>query len=167
MLNAVGYGKEGSGLSLDLVYNPNGIFLAPPQSSLESAYKQELKDNFGILFNNLFCLNNMPIKRYADHLSRRGKLEEYMNLLVENFNAGAANGIMCRNTISVGWDGRVYDCDFNQQLEITALKPKHEGFVNVFDIESLDDLTKWKIACDNHCFGCTAGAGSSCQGSTI
>lgn len=167
MLNEAGYGKEGSGLFLDLVYNPYGIFLAPPQEELEAAYKTELKEVYGIVFNNLFCLNNMPIKRYADYLSRRGKLEEYMQLLVENFNAGAANGIMCRDTISVGWDGRLYDCDFNQQLEIDVQKQGHRGSLNVFEIDALDDLTGWKIAVDNHCFGCTAGSGSSCQGSTL
>ncbi|GMH37539.1 hypothetical protein BSKO_05412 [Bryopsis sp. KO-2023] len=167
MLNDLGYGKEGSGLILDLVYNPNGDFLAPDQATLETAYKQELKDCYGIDFNSLFCLNNMPIKRFADFLIRRNKLEEYMQLLVDNFNASAADGIMCRDTINVGWDGRVFDCDFNQQLEIGVVKPGHKGFVTVFDIERVEELTGWKIACDNHCFGCTAGSGSSCQGSTM
>lgn len=166
MLNHAGYGKEGTGLTLDLVYNPNGIFLAPSQDALEGAYKQELREAYGIEFNNLFCLNNMPIKRYADYLSRRGKLQEYMQLLVDNFNASAADGIMCRDTVSVSWDGTLYDCDFNQQLQIDVLRPGDKGHVTVFDIDGLDDLTGWSIACDNHCFGCTAGAGSSCQGST-
>ncbi|KAK9866068.1 hypothetical protein WJX84_008165 [Apatococcus fuscideae] len=123
MLNAAGYGKEGSGLQLDLVYNPNGIFLAPPQAKLQEAYKQELQDLFGISFNRLFCLNNMPIKRYADYLLRQGQLGEYLQLLVQNFNAAAAEGVMCRDTVNVSWDGRVYDCDFNQQLEMGIRLP--------------------------------------------
>lgn len=167
MLNQAGYGREGTGLFLDLVYNPNGVFLAPSQEKLEESYKIELKEAYGIEFNSLFCLNNMPIKRYADYLSRRGKLEEYMQLLVENFNAAAANGIMCRDTISVGWDGKLYDCDFNQQLEIGVQKAGHSGSLTVFEIDALDDLTGWRIAHDNHCYGCTAGAGSSCQGATM
>lgn len=166
ILNKLGYGKKDSGLYLDLVYNPNGDFLAPAQAMLEVAYKKELKDCYDIEFNNLFCLNNMPIKRFADYLVRKDKLEEYMQLLVDNFNAAAANGIMCRDTISVGWDGRLFDCDFNQQLEISVIKPGHKGFVSVFDINDLDELTGWKVAIDNHCFGCTAGSGSSCQGAT-
>ncbi|KAK9866822.1 hypothetical protein WJX84_007664 [Apatococcus fuscideae] len=123
MLNAAGYGKEGSGLILDLVYNPNGIFLAPPQAKLQEAYKQELQDLFGISFNSLFCLNNMPIKRYADYLLRQGKLGEYLELLVNSFNPAAAEGVMCRDTVNVSWDGRVYDCDFNQQLEMGIRLP--------------------------------------------
>ncbi|EFN56641.1 hypothetical protein CHLNCDRAFT_57533 [Chlorella variabilis] len=162
-LNAVGYGQPGSGLSLDLVYNPGGVFLAPPQAKLEPVYKQELADNFGITFNSLLCLNNMPIKRWADHLVKEGKLEEYMALLVDSFNPAAAEGVMCRDTISVGWDGRLYDCDFNQQLELGLTTP---GLRTVFDVESLEELTGQRIAVDSHCFGCTAGAGSSCQGAT-
>jgi len=117
-LNALGYGMEGSGLELDLVYNPGGAFLAPSQATLEPAYKEELLGNFGVRFNRLLCLNNMPIKRFHDWLQRRGSLEEYMALLVQSFNAGAAEGVMCRNTVSVNWDGRLFDCDFNQQLDI-------------------------------------------------
>jgi radical SAM/Cys-rich protein len=167
-LNAAGYGREGSGLILDLVYNPNGTFLAPPQDQLQGLYKQELKEAFGITFNSLFCLNNMPIKRYADYLIRRKELQSYMQLLVTNFNAGAANGVMCRDTVNVGWDGRIYDCDFNQQLDMGMRLPKSLGGAHptVFTINSLNELTDAEIACDNHCFGCTAGAGSSCQGST-
>ncbi|KAL4429197.1 hypothetical protein ABPG77_010176 [Micractinium sp. CCAP 211/92] len=163
MLNAVGYGQPGSGLQLDLVYNPGGVFLAPPQSKLEPAYKQELADNFGIQFNSLLCLNNMPIKRWADHLVKEGRLEEYMQLLVDSFNPAAADGLMCRDTLSVGWDGSLYDCDFNQQLGLGLPRP---GRRTIFDLESLDELTGDAIAVDSHCFGCTAGAGSGCQGST-
>jgi len=167
-LNAAGYGRDGSGLILDLVYNPNGVFLAPPQEQLQDLYKQELQEAFGITFNSLFCLNNMPIKRYADYLIRKKELESYMQLLVSNFNAGAANGVMCRDTVNVGWDGRIYDCDFNQQLDMGMRLPKSLGGAkpSVFSINSLEELTDAEIACDNHCFGCTAGAGSSCQGST-
>eukprot|EP00803_Ostreobium_quekettii_P011393 evm.model.scf_1211.2 EVM.evm.TU.scf_1211.2 scf_1211:34247-37994(-) len=174
ILNRLGYGKEGTGLNLDLVYNPGGPFLAPSQATLEAAYKQELREGYDIEFNKLFCLNNMPIKRFADYLIRRGKLEEYMQLLLDNFNPAAAEGLMCRDTVSVGWDGRIYDCDFNQQLEIGVMRPGSNGngnnsqeFVSVFNIESLNELINWRIACDNHCFGCTAGAGSSCQGETV
>ncbi|KAL4443396.1 hypothetical protein ABPG75_011133 [Micractinium tetrahymenae] len=163
MLNALGYGQPGSGLQLDLVYNPGGVFLAPPQSKLEPAYKQELADSFGIAFNLLLCLNNMPIKRWADHLVKEGRLEEYMQLLVDSFNPAAAEGLMCRDTLSVGWDGSLYDCDFNQQL---GLGLPHSSRRTVFDLESLEDLTGGAIAVDSHCFGCTAGAGSGCQGST-
>ncbi|KAL3157842.1 hypothetical protein ABBQ32_012258 [Trebouxia sp. C0010 RCD-2024] len=165
-LNAVGYGQPGSGLQLDLVYNPNGIFLAPAQSKLEGLYKEELQQHFGIVFNSLFCLNNMPIKRYVDYLQRRNKLEEYMQMLVEGFNVAAADGVMCRNTVNVGWDGRVFDCDFNQQLDM-GIRKRGDGDgkgMTVFDLESLDELTGRSIAIDNHCFGCTAGSGSSCQG---
>lgn len=165
-LNVVGYGKPGSGLELDLVYNPNGIFLAPPQAKLEGVYKEELQEHFGIVFNNLFCLNNMPIKRYVDYLQRRNKLEEYMQMLVEGFNVAAADGVMCRNTVNVGWDGRVFDCDFNQQLDMGMRKARDASGkdMTVFDVGTLEELTGRNIAIDNHCFGCTAGSGSSCQG---
>lgn len=112
----------------------------------------------------------MPIKRFADFLYRKGKLESYMKLLIDNFNPAAAENIMCRNTISVNWNGHIYDCDFNQQLNISCIhpnpNPSEKKNTTVFDIDSLDDLTGWQIACDSHCFGCTAGSGSSCQGET-
>ncbi|EIE21430.1 Fe-S oxidoreductase [Coccomyxa subellipsoidea C-169] len=166
-LNAAGYGIPGSSLTLDLVYNPNGAFLAPPQQQLQEAYKAELAEAYGISFNGLLCLNNMPIKRYVDYLQRKGQLADYMQLLLGSFNAAAAEAVMCRGTVSVGWDGRVYDCDFNQQLELGLRLPgRKQDFVTVFDIQSLDELTGVPIACDNHCFGCTAGSGSSCQGAT-
>ena len=163
ILNDVGYGVSGSGLTLDLVYNPGGVFLAPPASSLESAYKQELMEAYGITFNSLLCLNNMPIKRWVDELVRRGDLEAYMEMLVNAFNPGAGEGLMCRDTVSVGWDGSVYDCDFNQQL---GLGVSSSNIKSVFDMESLDDLTDLDIVVASHCYGCTAGSGSGCQGQT-
>lgn len=164
-LNEAGFGVEGSGLMLDLVYNPGGAFLAPAQATLQDAYKQELFETYGIRFNNLLALNNMPIKRFHDYLVRKGQLDEYLGTLVDNFNPAAAEGIMCRDLVSVGWDGRIYDCDFNQQLEMgMAVKGKKDP--TVFDIESLSELSDLPIACDNHCFGCTAGSGSSCSGAT-
>lgn len=165
MLNAAGYGVEGSGLELDLVYNPNGEFLAPPQEQLEEAYRSELKEAYGIVFSRLFALNNMPIKRYVDYLQRRNSLAEYMQLLVDNFNPLAAEGVMCRNTVSVRWDGAMHDCDFNQQLAMGLGGPSAPK--TVWDIESLAELTGRPIALDNHCFGCTAGSGSGCQGASV
>lgn len=167
-LNAVGYAAPGSPLTLDLVYNPAGAFLAPPQAALQPAYKQELREAYGVEFNGLLCLNNMPIKRFTDHLLRRGELDAYLGLLVDNFNAGAGEGVMCRGTVSVSWDGSMYDCDFNQQLAL-GMAPA-EGAApgaatpTVWDVTTLDELTGRRIACGNHCFGCTAGSGSSCQG---
>jgi len=160
MLNSVGYGVAGSGLHLDLVYNPGGVFLAPSAESLEDAYKQELKDAYGITFNSLLCLNNMPIKRWADELIRRGEMETYMEMLVNAFNPGAGEGLMCRDTVSIGWDGSVYDCDFNQQLDLGVP-------TTVFDMKSLDDLTGRDITVASHCYGCTAGSGSGCQGQLL
>eukprot|EP00038_Savillea_parva_P023703 m.42123 g.42123 ORF g.42123 m.42123 type:complete len:500 (-) comp6227_c0_seq1:165-1664(-) len=176
-LNSVGYGEPGSGLILDLVYNPVGPHLAPEQQALEAKYKQELDDTFGVVFNSLFTITNMPIKRFADFLHRRGELSDYMDLLVRNFNPGAVKGLMCRNTISVSYDGTVYDCDFNQQLLLGAGTYAPEGGpepgalyaplgLHVNDLERLADLTETPIVVDSHCFGCTAGMGSSCQGAT-
>lgn len=176
-LNALGYGKPGSGLKLDLVYNPVGGFLPPEQAALEAKYKEELDETFGIQFNNLFTITNMPIKRFADFLYRRGELQEYMELLVRNFNAAACTGLMCKDTINVGWDGRIFDCDFNQQLELgmgTAgtnagasekLRAVHDGY-SIFDVDSVDDMQSTDIVLESHCYGCTAGNGSSCQGAT-
>lgn len=167
-LNSAGFGIPGSGLDLDLVYNPNGDFLAPDQSTLEEAYHQELKETYNIQFTRLLCLNNMPIKRFADYLVRNKKLESYMELLTQNFNAQAGERLMCRDTISVSWDGHIYDCDFNQQLALHAKPPAPQNgngmSLTIFDLESLDDMTGWKIAYDNHCYGCTAGSGCGCQG---
>jgi len=161
-LNEMGYGKEGTGLVLDLVYNPVGAFLPPSQSALESAYKQELLDAYGIVFNNLITITNMPIKRFADYLHQKGEMQSYMQLLLDNFNVKAVHGVMCKDLVSVGWDGQIYDCDFNQQLGMGM-----QGRKTVFDIDSLDELTGQRIRTGNHCFGCTAGQGSSCSGATL
>lgn len=169
-LNAVGYGQPGSGLKLDLVYNPGGPFLAPPQASLEPAYKQELKEAYNIEFNSLLCLNNMPIKRFADWLLRNNAMSEYMSLLVNSFNPAAVNQLMCTDTLSVAWDGHIYDCDFNQQLQLgiaangTSASSKA---LTVWDIDSLDDLAGRMVRVGSHCYGCTAGSGSGCQGATV
>jgi len=152
-LNEVGYGKPDSGLSLDLVYNPLGAFLPPPQGDLESKYKEVLAADFGIVFNSLYTMTNMPVKRFADFLYRRDELEDYMDLLVRNFNLSTLNSLMCLNTVSVDYNGKIFDCDFNQQLGYSHGK-------TVFDIESLSDIND-PIKTDNHCFGCTAGMGSS------
>lgn len=161
-LNEAGYGQEGTGLLLDLVYNPLGAFLPPPQESLESKYKEVLKENFGIVFNNMFTMTNMPVKRFTDFLYRRGELKDYMDLLVRNFNPNTVDSIMCKNTISVGFDGKIFDCDFNQQLGYTiGSSEAYEGGKTVFDVSSLSELSCDSIKNDNHCFGCTAGMGSS------
>jgi radical SAM/Cys-rich protein len=162
-LNKVGYGQENSGLELHLVYNPLGAFLPPPQSSLQPDYKRVLMEQFGIVFNDLYCIANMPINRFADQLIREGKYHEYMQQLVDAFNPNAAAEVMCRTTLSVGWDGRLYDCDFNQMLEIevTSQRPAH---IKNFDLKS---LVERRIEVDDHCFGCTAGAGSSCGGEIV
>eukprot|EP00617_Octactis_speculum_P015342 CAMPEP_0185763892 /NCGR_PEP_ID=MMETSP1174-20130828/22795_1 /TAXON_ID=35687 /ORGANISM="Dictyocha speculum, Strain CCMP1381" /LENGTH=269 /DNA_ID=CAMNT_0028446189 /DNA_START=99 /DNA_END=908 /DNA_ORIENTATION=+ len=162
-LNEAGYGKEGSGLVLDLVYNPLGAFLPPPQAPLTEKYKQELMDVFGIRFNELFTMTNMPIKRFADLLYRRGELKDYMDLLVRNFNPDTVSNLMCTNTLNVRWDGRIYDCDFNQQLDmdIGVDEASLKSGYDVFSIEKVDDLLKYDMNMDSHCFGCTAGMGSS------
>lgn len=162
-LNDAGYGKPNTNLKLDLVYNPLGAFLPPREKDLEAKYKQVLEDNFGIIFNSLYTMTNMPLKRFADYLYKKDELKDYMNLLVSNFNGDTLENVMCRNTISVGYDGFIFDCDFNQQLgyKIGATNDLFEGGKSVFDIESLDELGCIAIKNDNHCFGCTAGMGSS------
>ncbi|EKX33479.1 hypothetical protein GUITHDRAFT_160284 [Guillardia theta CCMP2712] len=164
-LNQAGYGAEGSGLVLDLIYNPLGGFLPPEQKALEEKYKTELSTHFGIVFNSLFTLSNMPIKRFADFLYRRGELQEYMDLLVRNFNLATVDGLMCTNLVSVGYDGKMYDCDFNQQLAL-GMKVNKLSSPTVFDVQSLEELRGLAVVADSHCFGCTAGNGSSCQGAT-
>lgn len=163
LLNELGYGKNDSRLELDLVYNPLGAFLPPSQEKLEGDYKKELRELFGIEFNHLFTITNMPIKRFLDQLGRENKYEEYMTLLVNSFNVSAAQNVMCRNLISIGWDGKIYDCDFNQMLEI----PMGRKYRTIWDRNTLDQINKTPIAFDNHCYGCTAGAGSSCSGSLM
>ena len=160
LLNSLGYGIKGTGLKLDLVYNPGGAFLPGNQEKLESDYKRELKQFFNLEFNQLYTITNMPIKRFLDDLNRQGKYEEYMNLLVNNFNIHAAESVMCKSLISIGWDGQIYDCDFNQMLEI----PVDSKTTSLWDIQGIDDFKNRNIALANHCYGCTAGAGSSCGG---
>lgn len=163
MLNAVGYGIEGSGLSLGLVYNPSGAFLPGSQTSLEAEFKRRLRSGYGITFNNLFCITNLPVSRYLDYLVSSGNYESYMQKIIDAFNPVAAAAVMCRNTISVGWDGYLYDCDFNQMLDlkVDARIPQH---ISEFAIDHLDSRN---IMLSQHCFGCTAGAGSSCGGETV
>jgi radical SAM/Cys-rich protein len=160
MLNKVGYGVEGSGLILDLVYNPNGAFLPGDQATLEREFKKNLLADFGIVFNSLFCITNIPISRFLDYLLASENYEGYMEELVEAFNPSAVEGVMCKNTISVSYDGYMYDCDFNQML---GLKVEGSGEAHISDFD-LDKLHDRNIAISQHCFGCTAGAGSSCQG---
>jgi radical SAM/Cys-rich protein len=162
-LNDLGYAQPGSPLVLDLVYNPLGPFLPPDQSELERRYKQELADGHGVRFDRLLTLANMPIKRFADALARDGATEAYLSLLVNHFNPAAVEGLMCRTLVSVGYDGRLYDCDFNQMLEL----PLGAGPATIFDVEDLQALAGGAIATATHCFGCTAGAGSSCGGALV
>ena len=161
-LNALGYGAEGSGLKLNLVYNPVGAFLPPPQAALERDFRRELDKRHGVVFNSLFTITNMPISRYLEYLLRSGNYDRYMTKLVSAYNPAAAAGVMCRNTLSVGWDGALYDCDFNQMLELPVgfEAPSH---LRDFVAAKLDQR---RIVTGQHCYGCTAGAGSSCGGTT-
>lgn len=162
MLNAQGYGNDESGLILDLVHNPAGAFLPGNQKSMESDFKKRLKADFGIVFNALFTITNLPISRFLEYLLASENYEDYMESLIDAFNPLAVKNIMCRNTISVGYDGFLYDCDFNQMLAMKVNSKKQH--ISTFDI---DELEKRSIKTSQHCFGCTAGAGSSCQGSTV
>jgi len=159
LLNEVGYGKEPE-LSLDLVYNPVGAFLPPEQQSLEQDYKKMLGDNFGIVFSSLLAITNIPINRFAHALQREGELEDYQHLLVSNFNAATVDQLMCKHLINLDWEGRVFDCDFNQMLEI----PMSGGTEKYLWDLSVDEIAGQPIATNRHCFGCTAGSGSSCSG---
>ena len=166
LLHRLGYGQAGSALALHLVYNPLGASLPPPQAALEARYREELRWRFGIEFHRLFTITNMPIKRFADQLRRTGAYGRYMSLLVNHFNAETVGGLMCRDLVSVGWQGVLYDCDFNQMLELpirrtgdAAVRP-----LTIWDIASLAALAGGRIRTAAHCFGCTAGAGSSCGG---
>ncbi|NCS94415.1 MAG: radical SAM/Cys-rich domain protein [Leptospira sp.] len=162
-LNELGYGRENSDLKLDLVYNPLGAHLPPSQSGLSIKYKQELNDLFGIQFNQLLTITNMPIKRFLHDLERSHQYDSYMDLLVNSFNPRAAEGVMCRNLVSISWDGKIYDCDFNQMLEL-----RHEDSPRtIWDISSFDKLSESSIYFDNHCYACTAGSGSSCSGAVL
>ncbi len=161
MLNEVGYGKEGTGLILNLVYNPSGAFLPPDQASLEVDFKKRLKQRFDIEFNSLFAITNLPISRYLEYLVASDNYQGYMEKLVEAYNPTAAANVMCRNTISISWDGYIFDCDFNQMLDLkVAAKGQH---LSEFNLEQLNNRS---IIVNQHCYGCTAGAGSSCGGTT-
>ncbi len=163
LLNEQEYGKEGTGLELNLVYNPVGTYLPPPQENLEKDYKKELKEKFDLVFNKLFTITNMPIHRFKEFLLRSGTYEEYMEKLINAFNPVAAEGVMCRTMISVGYDGSIYDCDFNQMLEMQITNGKQ---LTVFDFD-YDQMINRNILFDSHCFGCTAGSGSSCGGAVV
>jgi len=163
-LNAEGYGIEGSGLALNLVYNPVGPYLPAAQAELEAAYKRELKDKFGLSFNGLYIMTNMPINRFKLHLEKSGQYEAYMDKLLAAFNPAAAAGVMCRSLVSVGHDGRLYDCDFNQMLAMDAVDARGKA-LSIFDFD-IDKVLGRPIRFGEHCLGCTAGAGSSCRGAT-
>jgi len=189
-LNKLGYGRGESPdpadkrrLHLDLVYNPTGYNLPPAREKLERAYKKHLKEKYGIVFNRLHCITNMPINRYYDHLKQESKLESYMNTLVQGFNPSTCEGLMCRSYITVRWDGQIFDCDFNQQVELypirsAAIRRKQQKDdtdtkssvklataatkgISVFDIDCTDDMLTVPVATGLHCYGCTAGNGSA------
>ncbi|MBA3899023.1 MAG: arsenosugar biosynthesis radical SAM protein ArsS [Bacteroidetes bacterium] len=163
LLNNAGYGKAESGLVLNLVYNPAGAFLPGSQTELEKQFKKELKEKYNIEFNRLLAITNMPVSRFLESLLNNGQYEQYMQKLIDGFNPLALQALMCKNTISVGWDGKLYDCDFNQMLEIEVSETasRHIGDFN------LNKLQNRKIALNNHCYGCTAGSGSGCGGATV
>jgi radical SAM/Cys-rich protein len=165
LLNSLGYGKQPD-LPLHLVYNPNGAFLPGPQEELEADYKRELKEHFGVAFNKLYTITNLPIARFASYLKNNNLLADYMALLNDAFNPATVNGLMCRNTINVSWLGEVFDCDFNQMLKMPwsangGNQPLHLWDVDPARVENREILT------GDHCFGCTAGAGSSCGGALL
>ena len=159
-LNQVGYGVEGSELRLNLVFNPVGAFLPPRQEAIESVFRRQLSRNHDVVFNELYTITNLPISRFLDFLIESGNYEGYMERLANAFNPVAADGVMCRYTLSVGWDGALYDCDFNQMLNLQTTNgaPRH-----ILQFNSAD-LDHRQIVTNNHCYGCTAGAGSSCGG---
>ena len=156
--------RAGSPLTLDLAYNPLGASLPPEQSRLEACYRDELRRLFDIEFHRLLTITNMPIKRFADQLHRWGEFERYMSLLVDHFNTSAAESVMCRSLVSVGWDGRLYDCDFNQMLELQAAGRDGRA-LSIFEFD-FERMLARRIRFGEHCLGCTAGAGSSCGGTT-
>lgn len=159
-LNGKGYGRAGTGLALTLVYNPVGPSLPPPQQKLEEEYRRELADRYGIEFSRLYTITNMPISRFLDDLLQSGQYETYMRKLVAAFNPAAAAGVMCRTTLSVDWEGRLYDCDFNQMLSLGIDRQLPQTIFNC----TASQLTDRPITTGRHCFGCTAGAGSGCGG---
>ncbi len=163
LLNTLGYGVPGTGLILNLVYNPNGAFLPPDQSEMETEYRRELLARHGIVFTNLFTITNLPIARFKHFLERSGNLDKYMARLHGAFSGAAASNVMCRSLISVGYDGALYDCDFNQMLELPVSTPE-AAHIRDFDAHL---LARREIVMGSHCYGCTAGAGSSCSGAVI
>lgn len=163
LLNRLGYGRPDSGLALNLVHNPVGAFLPPKQATIESQFRKELQARHGVEFNRLYTITNMPISRFLEFLVESGNYEGYMERLANAFNPSAAAGVMCRYTLSVGWDGRLYDCDFNQMLDLPI---DHGAPSHIRDFDPAQ-LHQRRIVTRNHCYGCTAGAGSSCGGSVI
>jgi radical SAM/Cys-rich protein len=162
ILNSLGYGKPGTGLTLNLVYNPLTPALPPHQKQLENAYKSHLSDKYAVCFNNLYTITNMPVKRFKEHLIKENELENYMKLLIDHFNLLAMDNLMCRNQISISWDGYLYNCDFNQMENLKI----HSENTSIWDIRDLEEIDK-QIMISDHCFGCTAGAGSSCSGAIV
>ena len=160
LLNALGYGHEGTGLTLNLVYNPPGPKLPPPQAALEADYRDELAKRFGIRFNRLYTITNMPISRFLDDLHRSGQHEAYMETLITSFSPASVDGLMCRSLISVNWNGRLSDCDFNQMLDL-PVEGAAPQTIHEFDLAR---LARRRVVIGMHCYGCTAGAGSSCGG---
>ncbi|MDO8546698.1 MAG: arsenosugar biosynthesis radical SAM protein ArsS [Nitrospirales bacterium] len=160
LLNALGYGREGTGLALNLVYNPLGPKLPPPQADLEADYRDELAKRFGIRFNRLYTITNMPISRFLDDLHRSGQYEAYMETLITSFNPASVDGLMCRSLVNVNWDGRLSDCDFNQMLDL-PVEGAAPQTIHEFDLAR---LARRRVVTGMHCYGCTAGAGSSCGG---
>jgi len=160
LLNGLGYGVEGSGMTLNLVHNPVGAFLPPKQEAIEAQFRKELARQHGVVFNRLYTITNMPISRFLEFLVESGNYEGYMERLANAFNPAAAAGVMCRYTISIGWDGTLYDCDFNQMLDL----PVSHGAPGHLRDFNLAQLHTRRILTANHCYGCTAGAGSSCGG---
>jgi radical SAM/Cys-rich protein len=160
LLNRLGYGREGTGLALNLVYNPVGAFLPPKQEAIEVQFRRELGTRYGVVFTRLYTITNMPISRFLEFLVESGNYEGYMERLANAFNPAAAAGVMCRYTLSIGWDGTLYDCDFNQMLDLPVDHgtPRH---IRDFDPARLNTR---HIVTRNHCYGCTAGSGSSCGG---
>lgn len=164
-LNALGYGTQGTGRVLDLVYNPVGPYLPADQAVLEADYRRELGQRYGIVFNRLFAITNMPVNRFADHLRKSGQFDAYMDKLAAAFNPQAAPGVMCRRMLSVGHDGRLYDCDFNQMADMPIEGAPGAAAPSIFDFDPAA-LLRRRIRFAPHCLGCTAGSGSSCGGAT-
>jgi radical SAM/Cys-rich protein len=161
-LNRLGYGQKASGLTLDIVHNPVGAYLPGSQAALEYEYRERLLADHDVRFNKLFCLTNLPVGRYLDYLIASGNFEDYLSTLCHSFNPAAVDQVMCRTTLSVGWDGKLFDCDFNQMLGLCV---NHGAPAHILDFD-MQKLEHREIVINNHCYGCVAGAGSSCQGAT-